>query len=218
MAAGTCTGVAAALLFSVLGTGTIALLPHAARFLYWAYPVRHLGHGALYRYEVNASQNAAFYIFALLFFPLLGTGLAAWGGLLSQAGLASARTTAAEDTPRRGRIPRLLAVAGDTITSRPAPRADHHIRLPATERRRETGRTAHGAGPPRTDSPHRQPSRLRPGARACHPGPTLIRAGIRRRRRCALRNPCPRSWPSRRRGRRRSSRRPSGRRTTRPPP
>lgn len=82
MAAGTCTGVAAALLFSVLGTGTIALLPHAARFLYWAYPVRHLGHGALYRYEVNASQNAAFYIFALLFFPLLGTGLAAWSGLV----------------------------------------------------------------------------------------------------------------------------------------
>ena len=81
VAAGWCAGMAAALVVSVLGTSMAALLPHQARFLSWAYPVGHLAHGPLYRYEVSVSQNAALYIFVLLFFPLLGAGLGAWAGL-----------------------------------------------------------------------------------------------------------------------------------------
>lgn len=81
VAAGWCAGTAAALVVSVLATGMAAVLPHQARFFSWAYPVGHLAHGPLYRYEVGVSQNAAIYIFVLLFFPLLGAGLGAWGGL-----------------------------------------------------------------------------------------------------------------------------------------
>jgi hypothetical protein len=81
VAAGWCAGITAALVVSVLETGTAALLPHQARLLSWAYPIRHLAHGPLYRYEVGMSQNAAIYIFVLVFFPLLGAGLGAWGGL-----------------------------------------------------------------------------------------------------------------------------------------
>lgn len=81
VAAGWCAGTAAALIVSVLTTGMAALLPHQARFFSWAYPVGHLAHGPLYRYEVGVSQNAAIYLFVLLFFPLLGAGFGAWGGL-----------------------------------------------------------------------------------------------------------------------------------------
>jgi hypothetical protein len=83
--AGACAGVAAALLVTVLETAMIAFLPHQPALLSWAYPVRHLAHGALYRYEVNLSQGAAVYLFALFFFPLLGAGLGAWGGLSTLA-------------------------------------------------------------------------------------------------------------------------------------
>jgi hypothetical protein len=79
--AGLSAGAAAALVFAVLGTAAAALLPYRAGLLSWAYPIHHLSHGALYRYEVGVSQNAAVYLFVLLFFPLLGAGLGAWGGL-----------------------------------------------------------------------------------------------------------------------------------------
>src|SRR5205085_10109681 len=85
VAAGLSVGVTAALVFSVLGTATAALLPYEARLLSWAYPVHHLARGAMYQYEVNVSQNAAFYLFALMFFPLLGAGVGAWGGLVDAA-------------------------------------------------------------------------------------------------------------------------------------
>lgn len=79
--AGLGAGLTGALALSVAGTGAAALLPHAPRLLAWAYPMSHLtGPGAI-RYEVNVSQAAAFYLIALMFFPLLGAGLAAWGGL-----------------------------------------------------------------------------------------------------------------------------------------
>jgi hypothetical protein len=59
----------------------VALLPHETGLLYWAYPVRHLSPGALYRFEINVSQNAAAYLIVLMLFPLLGAGLGAWAGM-----------------------------------------------------------------------------------------------------------------------------------------
>ncbi len=79
--AGLCAGVTGALILSVTGTGMVALLPHAARLLAWAYPMRHLTQAGTIRYELNVSEAAAWYLLALMFFPLFGVGLAAWGGL-----------------------------------------------------------------------------------------------------------------------------------------
>ncbi len=81
LAAGLCAGIVAALLVSVLGTGMVALLPHETGLLYWAYPVRQLAPGALYRFEVSVSQNASAYLIVLMLFPLLGAGLGAWAGM-----------------------------------------------------------------------------------------------------------------------------------------
>jgi hypothetical protein len=82
--AGLCAGATAALLISVLSTGTIALLPHEAGLLQWA--MAHLGatsifgRGTQHAYEVNNSVYAAGYFLVLVLFPVLGSGIAAWGG------------------------------------------------------------------------------------------------------------------------------------------
>jgi hypothetical protein len=98
MAAGLCVGAVAALLFCVLSTGTIALLPHAAKPLLWVFakprpPVwtltgGHLPHPtmynpALYQFEMSVAGTAAGYLLALICFPLFGAGLGAWGGLFA---------------------------------------------------------------------------------------------------------------------------------------
>jgi hypothetical protein len=84
--AGLCGGVAAALVASVLSTGTIALLPHEATLLQWAMAHSRLfvgpaGHGTPHEYAVTSSAAAAGYVALLIFAPLLGCGLSAWGGL-----------------------------------------------------------------------------------------------------------------------------------------
>jgi hypothetical protein len=81
VAAGLCAGAAAALLASVLGVSTIALLPHEAARLQWALPAQHAQPGSLYRLEVSVSESAAGHLLVLALFPLLGAGLGAWGGL-----------------------------------------------------------------------------------------------------------------------------------------
>jgi hypothetical protein len=96
--AGLCAGVAAALAVSALGTGTAVLLPHEPALLSWAYPVRDLAHGALYRYVAGLSQATAAYIFALLLFPLIGAGLGAWAGM-SIAGPPGQRPGGGGDPP-----------------------------------------------------------------------------------------------------------------------
>ena len=81
LAAGACTGVAAAMVLSILGMSTIALVPQDARVLQWTLPGQHLQPGSVYGFEVSLSQAAAGFLLVLLIFPLLGAGLGAWGGL-----------------------------------------------------------------------------------------------------------------------------------------
>ena len=98
VAAGLCAGVVAALLFCVLSTGTIALLPHVVKPVLWVFtrsrpPVWTLGGGhlprpsmynpALYQFEMSVADTAAGYLLALICFPLFGAGLGAWGGLFA---------------------------------------------------------------------------------------------------------------------------------------
>jgi hypothetical protein len=90
-AAGLCIGVAAALLVSVLGITTIALVPHAAGSFQWTLPGhifdpgrgRPLTPDYVTDFEVSFSQAAAGYLLVLIFFPVLGAGLGAWGGLFA---------------------------------------------------------------------------------------------------------------------------------------
>src|SRR5262249_57446428 len=98
MAAGLCAGAVAALLFCVLSTGTVALLPHMVKPLLWVFtkprsPVwAHAGghlprpsmyNPALYQFEMGVANTAAGYLLALICFPLFGAGLGAWGGLFA---------------------------------------------------------------------------------------------------------------------------------------
>ena len=83
VAAGLCAGAAAALLVSLAGISAAALQSHqATRFSPGAasqHPV-HIPAG-LYDFEVSLGDSAAGYLLVLVFFPLLGAGLGAWGGL-----------------------------------------------------------------------------------------------------------------------------------------
>ena len=101
VAAGLCAGAIAALVVSVLGISTVALLPHEANQLTWTLPYRytepnryteprspawllqyrHAAPDAIYQFEVGVSDSAAGYLVVLVLFPVLGAGLGAWGGL-----------------------------------------------------------------------------------------------------------------------------------------
>jgi len=103
VAAGLCAGTVAALLVSLLGVSTVALFPREANRLTWTLPYRHtmpnspalLGQyrfapsmqyrdatpSTVYEFEVGVSDSAAGYLVVLVFFPVLGAGLGAWGGL-----------------------------------------------------------------------------------------------------------------------------------------
>jgi hypothetical protein len=79
--AGLCAGAAAALLVSLAGISAAALLPHAAEPFRSVLPnLRHIPR-SVYAFEVSLSRSAAGYLLVLLFFPFLGAGLGAWGGL-----------------------------------------------------------------------------------------------------------------------------------------
>ncbi len=81
VAAGLCAGAAAALVVSVLGISTMALLPQEAARLQWALPGGHAMPGSLYAFEVSISDSAAGHLLVLILAPLLFAGLGAWGGL-----------------------------------------------------------------------------------------------------------------------------------------
>lgn len=111
MAAGLCAGVVAALLFCVLSTGTVALLPHMVKPFQWVFskprpyaltlggaPLTqptawtlggtHLPHPSMYnpslsQFEMSVANTSAGYLLALVCFPLFGAGLGAWGGLFA---------------------------------------------------------------------------------------------------------------------------------------
>ena len=73
--------MAGALTVSVLGISTIALVPHELARLSWTLPTHQLPPGTVYAFESSVSSSAAGYLLVLVFFPLLGAGLGAWGGL-----------------------------------------------------------------------------------------------------------------------------------------
>ena len=75
------TGVGA-LIVTVLGTGTVALMPRAGWLLRWLYPGQRLGAAVEYHRELAASTNAAEYFLILLAFPIIGLILGAFGSSL----------------------------------------------------------------------------------------------------------------------------------------
>ena len=83
LAAGACVGFAAAVVVSLLGIATIALLPHAASGLQWTLPGRAAPPGSVYNFEVGVTEAGAGYLLVLVIFPVLGAGLGAWAGLFA---------------------------------------------------------------------------------------------------------------------------------------
>jgi hypothetical protein len=83
LAAGACVGFAAAVVVSVLGIATIALLPHAATGLQWTLPGRDAPPGSVYHFEVGMTEAGAGFLLVLLTFPVVGAGLGAWAGLFA---------------------------------------------------------------------------------------------------------------------------------------
>jgi hypothetical protein len=83
LAAGACVGFAAAVVVSVLGIATIALVPHAATGLQWTLPGRDAPIGSVYHFEVGMTEAGAGFLLVLLTFPVVGAGLGAWAGMFA---------------------------------------------------------------------------------------------------------------------------------------
>ena len=65
----------------LLGTATIALLPHDSQLLGWLYP--HLSHAATLPAEQGAGGNAAGYLLLLLAVPFAGIGVGSIAALIA---------------------------------------------------------------------------------------------------------------------------------------
>jgi hypothetical protein len=83
LAAGTCVGFAAAMVVSLLGIATIALLPHAAPGLRWTLPGANAPPDSVYHFEVGITEAGAGFLLVLLIFPVIGAGIGAWAGLFA---------------------------------------------------------------------------------------------------------------------------------------
>ncbi len=83
LAAGACVGLAAAVVVSVLGIATIAVLPHAATGLQWTLPGQHALPGSVYDFEVGMTEAGAGFLLVLIIFPVVGAGLGAWAGMFA---------------------------------------------------------------------------------------------------------------------------------------
>jgi hypothetical protein len=66
---------AGALLVTVLGTATIALMPRAAWLRHWLFPGQHLLAAATRSYELGASSSVGGYGLILIGFPVIGLAL-----------------------------------------------------------------------------------------------------------------------------------------------
>ncbi len=74
-------GLTGAMLAVLLGTATIALLPHDSQLLGWLYP--HLSRAATLPAEQGAGGNAAGYLLLLLVVPFAGFGVGSVGVLMT---------------------------------------------------------------------------------------------------------------------------------------
>ena len=81
VAAGLVAGLTGAMLAVLLGTATIALLPHDSQLLGWLYP--HLSHAATLPAEQGAGGNAAGYLLLLLAVPFAGIGVGSIAALIA---------------------------------------------------------------------------------------------------------------------------------------
>ena len=81
VAAGLCAGATAALVATILGLATIALVPHELTHLQWALSGPHVAPSPVYAFEASLSDTAAGHLLVLICFPVLAAGLGAWGGL-----------------------------------------------------------------------------------------------------------------------------------------
>jgi len=61
-----------ALIVTVLGTSTVALMPSAAWLRGWLYPGQHLLAHVAYRHELAASSSVGGYVLLLIIFPVIG--------------------------------------------------------------------------------------------------------------------------------------------------
>jgi hypothetical protein len=108
------TGVGA-LVVTVLGAGTIALMPRAAWLRHWLYPGQHLLAAVVYSRDFSASSHAQGYGLMLLFFPVIGVLLGMCIGGPARAYGPSPSGGGGEEGPDRGTDPPRLA--GRTLAS-----------------------------------------------------------------------------------------------------
>jgi hypothetical protein len=156
LAAGACVGFAAAVVVSLLGIATIALLPHAAPGLRWTLPGENAPVDSVYHFEVGITEAGAGFLLVLLIFPVVGAGLGAWAGLFTGdtglrpdgggGGGGPHRPGPEPKTPDGGRhvspppqlqpsdLGRLLAQADWRIIAGPADRPAAPQHVPAPER------------------------------------------------------------------------------------
>jgi len=80
VAAGCLATAVGALMVTVLGTVTIALMPRAGWVLHWLYPGQHLSAAVAYNDELTASVRAGHYGLILLAFPVIGLIMGLAGG------------------------------------------------------------------------------------------------------------------------------------------
>ena len=88
VAAGLVAGLTGAMLAVLLGTATIALLPHDSQLLGWLYP--HLSRAATLPAEQGAGGNTAGYLLLLLGVPFAGLGVGSIGALVATPDQAAA--------------------------------------------------------------------------------------------------------------------------------
>jgi hypothetical protein len=89
VAAGFLATAVGALMVTVLGSATIALMPRAGWVLHWLYPGQHLPAAVAYAHQLAASVRADNYGMILLVFPVIGLLMGmAGGGLAFPAPLA----------------------------------------------------------------------------------------------------------------------------------
>ena len=82
---------------TVLGTGTVALMPRAAWLRHWLYPGQHLLAAAASSRELAASSSAQTYGLIMVAFPVIGLGLSVFSGLCAWG-----ESATGESGPRRG--------------------------------------------------------------------------------------------------------------------
>ena len=100
-AAGLVSGGIGAVFVTVFGSGSVALLVRSARVREWLYHGQHLTASAVYGRELFATQDAGFYLFLLVPFPIIGVIM----GLIGAAIAGSVRRLPDGSAPQASSVP-----------------------------------------------------------------------------------------------------------------